>query len=100
MKANAWARAAAGFVVALGVGATALPDVASASPDDYLYELRSNGIGGPDSQLLKLGNEACAEKKQNKSEQESATNIKNNSGLDINDATFLYESATHLICPG
>jgi uncharacterized protein DUF732 len=100
MKANAWVRTAAGFVVALGVGAITLPGAASATTDDYLYDLRSNGIGGPDNELLKLGNDACGEKAQKVSPQQSALNIKGNSNLDINDATFLYESATHLICPG
>jgi Protein of unknown function (DUF732) len=101
MNIKSWVTVTAPTVVLLGVGALLVPGVASATPEqDYLYDLRSNGIGGPDDQLLSLGRNACVEKAQAVSSDQSALNIKAKSSLDIKDATFLYESATYLICPG
>ena len=54
--------AAAALLVALSVGTLVTPGIAAASDADYLYDLRTAGIGGSDDALLSLGRTACDEK--------------------------------------
>lgn len=83
----------------LAIGAIGGAGIAHAAPeDDYIYDLNSNGIGGPRGQLIQLGREACAGKAGTQQRDAVAT-ITSETELSASDATFLYESALLFLCP-
>lgn len=73
---------------------------ASATEDDYLYDLQTNGhIAGPTQELLDLGHQACTEHEQGISAEASIDAIYHATNLSSRrDAQFLYESALIYLC--
>lgn len=92
MMTARWAIAAStvAAMIALGHG------VGSATVDDFLFDLRNNGINGPDSSLVSLGQTVCAGK--GSPQDQVVAVIKAKSGLDDYGATFLYVSANQFLC--
>lgn len=89
-----------GIALATGVASLASEAIASADPDtNYLYDLNNAGIGGPSNTLLGLGHGACNEAHQNVPRDTSIANIGRSTNLGKDDASFLYDSALHLLCP-
>lgn len=80
------------------LAALAVAGIASASPDDYLYDLNHAGIGGTKDQLLALGHGSCADAHQNVPRADSVARIKSNTNLTSGDAAFLYDSALQFLC--
>jgi hypothetical protein len=88
----------AGVILALGFGAVAGTGVASATPEDYLYDINNNGIGGPNGTLLSLGYGACTNSQSGVPSAQSIAAISNSTQLGASDAQFLYDSALMFLC--
>jgi hypothetical protein len=85
--------------IGLGLGAVGGAGVASAGPDEYLYDVHINGnIVGPDSELLQWGNTACSESSQGVPPGETITKIDGSTQLDNQDAQYVYEKALEHLC--
>jgi hypothetical protein len=84
--------------IGLGLGAIGGAGVASAGPDEYLYDLHINrNIVGPDSELLQWGRTACDESSQRVPQGETIAKIDGGTQLDSREAQSVYDSAlTHL----
>ncbi|MET0698458.1 MAG: DUF732 domain-containing protein [Mycobacterium sp.] len=88
----------AGAVVAFGIATTTGAGIASATPDDYLYDVNNNGIGGPRADLLRLGYNACSESRNAVPSGQSVAAISGATRLTPSEAQFVYESALMFLC--
>ncbi len=84
----------------VGLAGLAGTAAAGATPDDYLYDLRSNGkITGSDQALLDLGRRVCAERADNVPMSTTVGDIYTQTRVaNRNDAQFLYDSAVMFLC--
>jgi Protein of unknown function (DUF732) len=88
-------------VFALGMGiAVAAPAAAQPDEEGYLFDMRSDGFTGPDSEMLDWGYRACDDWRDGINRDVIIDNIYENTDESISreDATFLFDSATFYLC--
>jgi Protein of unknown function (DUF732) len=89
------------MVLALGMGiAVAAPAAAQPDEEGYLFNMRSDGFSGSDSEMLDWGYRACDDWRDGINRDVIIDNIYENTDESISreDATFLFDSATFYLC--
>jgi Protein of unknown function (DUF732) len=68
--------------------------------EGYLFDMRSDGFTGPDSEMLDWGYRACDDWRDGINRDVIIDNIYENTDESISreDATFLFDSATFYLC--
>ena len=89
---RSWSTAIGVVIAAVAVAVAGAGD-ASATEDEFIYDLNNSGIVGPRNLLLELGGLDCGA-----TAGEAVTAINSKSQLGVDRSQFVYDSAVNYLC--